>query len=261
MLEINSQTLVSALYLLCTVEGVLGDNGMEWLYKEPDRLKFLNETLNNLSEELDRLGLKVSMETATNLKPPDEPPDYTDLTTYGKLLSHDLKNLRQIIKIELGTQKLYRLEPDETEFYKQAEHMFDDNVLTKFPEARFDLGQAAKCMAFERYTACVFHLVRPMESAVRMIGKQMGVTVEKNQEEGYLHWGVITNNINQKLKTLKESDNSNYEKWLRLHGMLECVRVAWRNEVMHPGPKYTGEEAREVFEAVKTFLKHLAEKL
>ncbi|MDE0249945.1 MAG: hypothetical protein OXK72_02945, partial [Gammaproteobacteria bacterium] len=68
MLEINSQTLVSALNLLCTVEGVLGDNGMEWLYKEPDRLKFLNETLNNLSEELDRLGLKVSMETATNLK-------------------------------------------------------------------------------------------------------------------------------------------------------------------------------------------------
>ena len=115
MLEINSRALVSALNMLCTVEGILSSNGMEWIYQEPDRLKFINETLDGLSVELERLGLNAAMETALNIKPQDEPPDYTDLKTYGQVLSGDLKNLRQLIKTEMGTQVLYRLEPKEVE--------------------------------------------------------------------------------------------------------------------------------------------------
>jgi hypothetical protein len=39
---------------------------------------------------------------------------------------------------------------------------------------------------------------------------------------------------------------------------LYAVKLAWRNEVMHPKVTYTSEEARRVLDAVKAFIEDLA---
>ena len=40
---------------------------------------------------------------------------------------------------------------------------------------------------------------------------------------------------------------------------LNSVRIAWRNEVMHPKQSYTREEAHTIFQAVRAFMIYLAE--
>ena len=67
--------------------------------------------------------------------------------------------------------------------------------------------------------------------------------------------------MSDRLAALKKSDRDEHQKWVRVHGMLECVKVAWRNDTMHPGTSYDKNDAREVFDASRTFLKHLAKVL
>jgi hypothetical protein len=40
---------------------------------------------------------------------------------------------------------------------------------------------------------------------------------------------------------------------------LQSVRLAWRNEVMHPKQTYTRQEAFDIFNASKAFMVQLAE--
>jgi hypothetical protein len=42
---------------------------------------------------------------------------------------------------------------------------------------------------------------------------------------------------------------------------LHAVKVAWRNPTMHIVNQYTPEQAEEVFNAVRGFMRHLASKL
>lgn len=41
-------------------------------------------------------------------------------------------------------------------------------------------------------------------------------------------------------------------------GHLYNVKIAWRNEVMHPKKTYTAEEAKKLLNAVDTFIRDLA---
>jgi len=36
------------------------------------------------------------------------------------------------------------------------------------------------------------------------------------------------------------------------------VKIAWRNEVMHPKQNYTPEQAHEIYRNVRTFVRDLA---
>ena len=179
----------------------------------------------------------------------------------GYDIAQDLKDLRNRIEDDLKHPALYCCTSREKQLVEEWEKEFDDYWIKGDPDIANDLEEASKCLAFGCYTACVFHLTRPMEAAVREAGKQMGVTVEEKSGGDYLFWGMITNNMQDRLDKLKKSDPSEHEKWVQIHGMFECVRVAWRNEVMHPRRSYGGREAEKIFDSVKTFMNHLAEKL
>jgi hypothetical protein len=43
-------------------------------------------------------------------------------------------------------------------------------------------------------------------------------------------------------------------------GDLQAIKIAWRNPTMHIVRHYSAEEAEDVFRAVRTFMKRLAEK-
>ena len=68
---------------------------------------------------------------------------------------------------ELSVRKVY-LVPAERSTYIQDDH-FAPSVSERFPEAIEDMREAARCFAFERPTACVFHLMRVTECGVRAI--------------------------------------------------------------------------------------------
>ena len=45
-----------------------------------------------------------------------------------------------------------------------------------------------------------------------------------------------------------------------LYASLDAVKNPWRNATMHPANKYTEEEARHIFDAVRGFMMRLADR-
>jgi len=54
-----------------------------------------------------------------------------------------------------------------------AKLLFGDDVAKKFPSASVDIEEAGKCLALDRGTATVFHLMRAMEVGLRALAKSL----------------------------------------------------------------------------------------
>lgn len=129
---------------------------------------------------------------------------------------------------------------------------FGDAVAAKFPSVSEDISEAAKCIALGRYTAAIFHLMRVMETATQKLGDLLGVALvgEKN-------WQNILDETNKAIKKLDHKD-SRTKALAEVSAHLYGVKIAWRNEVMHPKQTYTSDEAEAVFSHTKIFMQQLA---
>jgi len=159
--------------------------------------------------------------------------------------------LRQRIADEMKGKLFFHVPADRVEFYSQRE-LFGADVNAKFPSIVFDMVEAGNCYAMGRGTACVFHLMRIMEVGVQEFGANLGVTLvqEKN-------WQNILDEINKAIKALPPKDPATVEM-SQASANLYSVKLAWRNEVMHPKDTYTLEEAENLIGQVKIFMAQLA---
>jgi hypothetical protein len=112
--------------------------------------------------------------------------------------------------------------------------------------------EAGNCYATGRGTACVFHLMRIMEVGVQELGKSLGVATV-NQKV----WQNILDEVNKAIKGLDPKNPKTIEL-CQASANLYSVKLAWRNEVMHPKDIYTLEEAENLIRQVKIFMSHLA---
>ena len=132
---------------------------------------------------------------------------------------------------------------------------FGEDVAASFPKAIPDLAEAAMCIVMSRPTASVFHLMRAMETSLVVAGDRLGATViDRNNKE--LEWGKIISNIKAQIEKLPAGDMR--DDWSAIIGVLYHVNKAWRNNTMHPRDTHTEEEAAQIFEAVKKFMKSLS---
>ena len=67
---------------------------------------------------------------------------------------------------------LLQLPTDKVSLY-EGRNLFGDQVAVKFPSASFDIEEAGKCLALDRSTATIFHLVRIIETGLRTLGKSL----------------------------------------------------------------------------------------
>jgi hypothetical protein len=129
---------------------------------------------------------------------------------------------------------------------------FGPEVSAKFPKLGEDIEEAHKCYACGRNTACVFHLMRVMEVAVQRLGQKLKIKNVKN-----LVWQVILDQINGAIKALPPK-SAKTKKLAAVAGHLYNVKLAWRNEVMHPKATYTQDEAETLLALVKIFMAEAA---
>jgi hypothetical protein len=140
-------------------------------------------------------------------------------------------------------------------FYTKRE-LFGAQVETRFPRIIEDIEESGKCLALGRSTATVFHLMRIMEVGVQEFGSLLGVPIPTEKT-----WQDIMNRVNKAIGLLPE--NTPQEKKIKSNygaaaSHLSNVKIAWRNEVMHPKATYTEEEAEDIFSHVKAFIRYLA---
>jgi hypothetical protein len=204
--------------------------------------------LDALSVASGEAGLKlsvISIEKATEEIASSRP-------SYNKL-REIAGHLQTTIQHEMSTHLF--LYVDNATYYEDKQ-LFGQEVFDKFPEMVFDIQEAGKCLALNRYTASVFHLMRVMEMAVQRFGKRLRVKLVREKV-----WQNILDEVNKAIKNMKARTPGQKARQTAYAGAaahLFSVKVAWRNPVMHPKAQYDGEEAEEIFKHVKAFTRQLA---
>jgi hypothetical protein len=154
---------------------------------------------------------------------------------------------------ELEARKIFMVALERNAFV--TGNQFAPSVGEKFPDAIADMDEAARCFAFERPTACIFHLMRVTEVGVNAIADLLEIP-DHNPT-----WEPIIRRIDAELKAdykdRKYKGNQDFLANSSTH--LHAVKVAWRNKTMHVEKINTMEHAKEIYDATCGFMRYLAE--
>lgn len=241
----------AAFFSIATQLSIMSENadrdrrgGIRYSITPEQRALFLT-SLRNIQAECEGLNLKVSLHAVHEAIVTFERSNF-----FGDLGS-GTEQLRNTIEWEMRSELFFHLPSKQTDFYDKKE-LFGVEVNAKFPSIQYDMVEAGNCFAMGRGTACVFHLMRVMETGVQAFGTKLGVTLanEKN-------WQNILDEINREIKKLPPKDAATVAM-SQAAANLYAVKLAWRNEVMHPNDTYTLEEAENLIRQVKLFMEQLA---
>jgi hypothetical protein len=214
-----------------------------------DRLTLSPKILKGLGSRCKEAGLHVSAALFDALSSDIESLDKIPMTR--RELSTTLDHINGTIIIEMGQSLFMYIDQDRAKMYNKPE-LLGSSVNAKFPTVQFDVVEAGNCYAGGRGTAVVFHLMRIMETGVQAFGSKLGVPLTDQKV-----WQVILDGINAKIKGLPSKDPGTV-KMSQASANLYAVKLAWRNEVMHPKDTYTLEEADNLIRQVKIFMEQLA---
>jgi len=210
----------------------------------------IGAALRDLQQELEKMELRSTARQLSHIK------DYVFSGSTSSVTAQELRrNLIELLsrmQDELEAELFLSVSPSRVAYYEQKASLFGDAVAARFPRLTADISEAGKCLALNRSTACVFHLMRVMEVGVQEFGTKLGVQLaaEKN-------WQNILDETNRPIKALVVSKDPLARAYTEVAAHLFHVKVAWRNEVMHPKETYTDEEAETLFRNVKTFMTDL----
>ena len=165
-------------------------------------------------------------------------------------------HLNTTVTAELNGRKFYgplrKYEP----YYEQAK-LFGDEVFTNFPTSNEDIAEAGTCLALERATASVMHLMRVVESGLTVLAQTVGVT-KQNDWGAYLR--EIDKELTAKIKT-SGARSADEQFYAEVASTIDNMRRAYRNPTMHPERTYTPDRAEEILQSVRSFMRHLATRL
>lgn len=241
----------AAFFSIATQLSIMSENadrdrrgGIQFSITPEQREIFLN-ALRKIEAECKKLDLKVSLHAAS------EAISSFERSRYFGDLGNGTAQLRNTIEWEMRSFLFFHMPFKQAEFYDQKE-LFGVEVNATFPEIQFDMVEAGNCYAMGRGTGCVFHLMRIMEVGVQALGAKLGVPLA-----GEKNWQDILNRVNKAIGVLPSKDAETVEL-SQAAANLYAVKLAWRNEVMHPNAKYTLEEAKDLIGLVKMFMGQLA---
>jgi hypothetical protein len=170
------------------------------------------------------------------------------------LLYHDLQHR---MEDELSSRFFLAVPFDKVKFYEQKEPLFGEEVFNQFPRIIVDIEEAGKCLALGRATACVFHLMRVMEDALKFVALKLDIPYAPS-------WESYIKHIDKKMSADYKDKTPEWKKdepfFRDLLGDFQAIRWAWRNPTMHIVRQYAVEEAESIFQAVRGFMQRLAQK-
>ena len=229
-----------------------------------DYAEFVNnlKTLHNLLEEA---GLSLSAISAAGALAAAEQavqlPQFR-LLEIGPMirLAAEITDLQTRVRDEFVTRYVLVVPSNRVGFYEPLKPLFGAKVEAGFNSVEFDISEAGKCFATARYTACVFHLMRVLETGIGSIARCLGVPDPVKEAER--NWGAMLRHINDSIKAKKSAmSEHDTELFSGAYIALDKVRSLWRNPTMHVGNKYTEEEAKEIWDAVSVVMKKLASRM
>jgi hypothetical protein len=175
-------------------------------------------------------------------------------------LMYEIKYLREAMEDDLKDRIVFFPEQSKVQFYGRPK-LFGDATFDAFEHLRKDIIAAGNCYATDNHTACVFHLMRIIEQAVRMLARRFRVKVKRPLD--YEDWKAIAKGLNIKLENLRNSTRgAKREKELAFYNdaadRCQFFKELWRDNVMHSRTNYEEHQATDIFFRVRGFVELLA---
>lgn len=172
---------------------------------------------------------------------------------------HDIESRFADYLVEV---RLFVLYPQEAVFLEPADILVEQEGFSElFPQAAFEVEEAAKCLALGRSTASAFHAMRMLEIGIRALAKHLGI--EDPTKASEKNWNFILGKIKEKIdekwprnKRLPDSAGAKFEQ---LYAHLDAVRNPWRNATMHVENTYQPHEALHIVRCAAFFMRRLSE--
>ena len=99
--------------------------------------------------------------------------------------------------------------------------------------------------------------MRVAECGVQTLGKKLKVNFDVERES----WYQIIQHVDKAVNALPgatEAQRKRKQRYASAAAHLNSVRIATRNDVMHPRAAHTEEEAEELFSATRALMQQLA---
>lgn len=201
--------------------------------------------------ECGECGLESSVDTFRRLAE----SVHVDSLTYRQV-NVLLAELRGRLRDDLRRPKFLYLSRDEQRRYDEIQ-AFGDKVAAAFPSAGYDIEEASKCLALNRYTACVVHLMRALEVGLDAVAASLGLAWPDNPT-----WQKIINDINGKIGARSKAWKRRHEEFYAgIVTHIGAIKTAVRNPVMHARTRYDEIPAIRILGAVDGLMRHLATRL
>jgi hypothetical protein len=226
--------------------------GMPALLNDPNGRNNAVHKMNELLKHLDDLGLKVSLKEAEKMLPAFNSPD-TSPERIGDLARH----LSSVIHSELDGEMFFQLEPSKAEYWHPA-WLVDSPVYTLFPRAHEEIQRAGRCYAYGESTACVFHLMRVIDSGLCAVADSLEVNHDAR------NWSGIGTKIQSKMEEKYQAKSDAWKQsepfYASILTDIQAISRGHRNPVLHEVErKYTDAEARYLLAVTEAFMCHLAD--
>jgi hypothetical protein len=158
------------------------------------------------------------------------------LQEFESVLGNDMPGIAAYLVSQKG---IYNTE----DLINNAENYFPSDLRCLLPsQARVDLREAGRCLAYELATACVFHLWRAVEAVMLQYFHQLsGKPYEANNK----NWGAY-------IKRLEEAGADT-----KITVFLDHVRKEYRNPQTHPESNVDILEAQQLFGAAMSSINQM----
>lgn len=183
----------------------------------------------------------------------------------------ELRNIREAVMFDSAKQWFIRISRELSPLVDQK-YPFGEEVADAFPSARADLTEAGNCLAVESATACVFHLMRAAEVALRALAKDRRVSYPDSSLNAR-QVGDLLAPLESKLLAMRQTDWRNWPSkdikdaqiafYHRAIAEFRDFNEAWRKHMAHAheGAFYNTPSALGIMKHVETLMRTLSPKV
>jgi hypothetical protein len=170
-----------------------------------------------------------------------------------------LGEIHQRMLDEFRTKLMYMIPYSKADYFSDSTKPFPPSIRDNFPSAMYDMDEASKCFALNRHTACVFHLMCVLEVGLGALCKALDLSVGKT-------WNISLDQIEKEIRSRSVKTHGDAWKadepfYAGAATHFRFVKNSWRNYAAHGKEHYDEERARDIFNSVSAFMRHLAGRL
>lgn len=202
-------------------------------WNETDRVL---ESIDDLLTHLEGFNLPVTLSATQELRQiRDEIARKKECDDYELFLV--MQSLERTLEAELRGSEVFlpgdkRI--DVTKLLSNVPALFAPNVFDLLPDiAKYDFGEACRCIALELPTAAAFHLMRGTEAVLR----NFYLSIVRKDRLKQLNWGQVVDAL-RKRRTPPPASILDH---------LDNIRRSFRNPTQHPDKIYDIEEVQDLF--------------